>query len=250
MSTVATWDRLSPPRASASPSHSILVVEDDVTLRELLSYGLRRVGFEVFTEGTAGAGQCRALEPDVDLVLLDVMLPGGDGIGVARSVKEERPDLPVILLTARSEKEVQLAGFRAGADDFVTKPFDMDELLARIRARLGDDSSGNTPGSKLLVGDLELDPSLGVLRSPAAEVHLRPKEQALLSLFFGAPGRLFTREEIVEGVWDQRYLPSSRTLDVQIGRLREKMALLQDGGPTIETFRGVGYRLLEVVTDC
>lgn len=233
----------SPPSVVAQPT--ILVVEDDVTIRELLAYTLRRAGFAVISEEDGEGGLKQALGPEVDLVLLDVMIPGRDGISVARSVKEERPSLPVIMLTARSDKDVVLAGFRAGADDFVTKPFDMDELLARIRARLPVTTCGHAPGPIVHFGGLELDGSARVLRSSTGEVSLRPKEHALLSLFLSAPGHLFLREEIVERVWGHRYLPSSRTLDVHVGSLREKMALLQKSGPTVQTVRGVGYRLVE-----
>ncbi len=233
------------PPPCAAAQQTILVVEDDVTLRELLAYALRRAGFVVFSEDAGDGGLKRAMGPEVDLVLLDVMLPGRDGISVARSLKEKRPTLPVIMLTALSDKDVVLGGFRAGADDFVTKPFDMDELLARIRARLPATTSGNGPGPVVHVGGLELDSSARVLRSPRGEVSLRPKEHALLSLFLSAPGHLFLREEIVERVWGHRYLPSSRTLDVHVAWLREKMALLQESGPTIQTVRGVGYRLFD-----
>lgn len=238
------------PSPAAEVRTSILVVEDDVTIRELLTYSLRRSGFAVSSAGTGREGLGLAVESDVDLVLLDVMLPEGDGITVVRAIKEARPDLPVILLTACDDREVELAGFRAGADDYVTKPFDMDELLARIQARLPAASGGAPHASVVCVGGLELNAATRVLRSVSGDVHLRPKELALLLVFFSAPGRLFTREEIVERVWGHRYLPSSRTLDVHVGWLREKMAPLQENGPTIKTYRGVGYRLVEEGADC
>ena len=198
MSMLTQRERIPSPEAEVRTS--ILVVEDDVTIRELLTYSLRRSGFAVSSAGTGREGLGLAVESDVDLVLLDVMLPEGDGITVVRAIKEARPDLPVILLTACDDREVELAGFRAGADDYVTKPFDMDELLARIQARLPAASDGAPYASVVCIGGLELNAATRVLRSVSGYVHLRPKELALLSVFFSAPGRLFTREEIVERV--------------------------------------------------
>ena len=224
---------------------TIVVVEDDATLSELLNYNLRQAGFLVVQECGGRAAIKKATEAEADLVLLDVMLPGQDGVSVVRAINAAPPRLPWILLPARDGKDAVLAGFQAGADDYVTKPFDMDELLARIRARLPRRIPGpGYPEPATLLEGFELDSTAHVLRSSSGEVCLRPKEHDLLALLFSSPGHLFPRNEIVERVWGHRYLPGSRTLDVHIGWLREKMALLDREGPSIQTIRGVGYRLV------
>jgi two-component system alkaline phosphatase synthesis response regulator PhoP len=224
----------------------VLVIEDDRTISDLLAYNLRRAGYAVRQEHGGRAGLEAALEDQVGLVLLDLMLPGLDGMAVSREIRRQRPDLPVIMLTARDERETVLAGFQAGADDYVTKPFDMDVLLARITARLRrPPSPPSRAGGRatLELGDLTLDPDARSLVSPRGEAALKPKEFALLELLASQPGHLFSREEIVERVWHHRYLPGSRTLDVHVRRLREKLAPLTRE-VSIETVRGVGYRLL------
>jgi DNA-binding response OmpR family regulator len=223
------------------------VVEDDLTISELLAYNLRRAGYTVTQERTGRAGLDAALSGSVDLVLMDLMLPGLDGITCSREIKRHKPELPIIVLTARTERETQLSGFEVGVDDYVTKPFDMDVLLARIQARLRRPSRepalGSRPGK---VGRLDLDSDAHAIRSPSASAFLKPKEHDLLQLLLTNPAHLFTREEIVERVWRHQYLPGSRSLDVHVRRLREKLEQL-DSDVTIETIRGVGYRLMETV---
>jgi DNA-binding response OmpR family regulator len=224
---------------------TILLVEDDATISELLAYNLRRAGYDVLREMNGRAGLEAALAGDVALVLLDLMLPGLDGLTVSREIKRRRPELPVIMLTARGERETMLKGFQAGADDYVTKPFDLDVLLARIEARLRHpdrrDATG-PPGAAPEAPDI-LDPDAHVLRGRRGTKRLMPKEFGLLELLLSAPGHLFPREEIVTRVWHHRYLPGSRTLDVHVRRLRDKLATLETG-VSIQTVRGVGYRLV------
>ncbi len=227
------------------PQASILVVEDDPTIADLLAYNLRRAGYLVTQERTGRAGLDAALTGNPDLVLLDLMLPSIDGLTAAREIKRRRPELPVIMLTARAQRDDVLEGFEAGADDYVTKPFDMDVLLARIQARLRDAGPRVTRGPQprnSSFANLILDRDAHVLRSPSGAVSLKPKEHDLLELLWSAPGHLYPREEIVERVWHYRYLPGSRTLDVHVRRLREKMESLR-ATAEIETVRGVGYRL-------
>lgn len=226
---------------------TILVVEDDATISDLLAYNLRRAGYDVRQAWNGRAGVEGALNEPVDLVLLDLMLPGLDGLAAGRQIRAAREDLPLIMLTARSERDTMLEGFRAGADDYVVKPFDMDVLLARIDARLRraaptapEETSRSTTRQ---VGDLRLDEDSRTVSSSRGSVALKPKEYGLLALLFSAPGHLFAREEIVERVWRQRYLPGSRSLDVHIRRLREKLAPLTRE-VRIETIRGAGYRLV------
>jgi two-component system alkaline phosphatase synthesis response regulator PhoP len=221
----------------------ILLVEDDPTISDLVAYNLRRAGFDVRQEWSGRMGLESALAADVDLVLLDLMLPGLDGMAVGREIKRAKPDLPIIMLTARGERESVLQGFEAGADDYVIKPFDMDVLLARINARLRQREPREVEPNRPNRGDLVLDSDAHVLSRGPDTSPLKPKEFDLFELLSSKPGHLFTREEIVERVWHHKYLPGSRTLDVHVRRLREKLDAL-DSNVYIETVRGVGYRLV------
>jgi DNA-binding response OmpR family regulator len=243
-----------------SEKKRILLVEDDATISDLVAYNLRRAGYEVLQEHNGRAGLETALTQSMDLVLMDLMLPGLDGMAVTREIVRRKPSLPVIMLTARSERETVLEGFDLGADDYITKPFDLDVLLARIQARLRRAPGGiavatgpadasaavpgqtGSPGGLLSTGDLTLDRDAHSVSGPKGTVDLNPKEHDLLELLVSRPGRLFPREEIVERVWHQRYSPASRSLDVHIRRLRAK---LDEIGAKVElqTVRGVGYRL-------
>ena len=223
----------------------ILVVEDDPTISDLLAYNLRRAGYDVRKERTGRGGLEAALAGTADLVLMDLMLPGLDGIAASREIKRHRPALPIIILTARSERETMLSGFEAGADDYVTKPFDMDVLLARIQARLRRPPVGSLPATTATAAvlfDITLDQDAHMVRGPHGSAALKPKEFDLLELLGSAPGHLFPRDEIVERVWHHRYLPGSRSLDVHVRRLREKLESLGSTA-SLETVRGVGYRL-------
>jgi len=229
---------------------TILLVEDDATISELLAYNLRRAGYDVLREMNGRAGLQTALTGDIALVLLDLMLPGLDGLTVGREIKRRRPDLPVIMLTARSERETMLQGFQAGADDYVTKPFDLEVLLARIAARLRrpDPREHAAPASPPMHMPDILDRNAHALHSPRGTESLKPKEFELLDLLLSAPGHLFPREEIITRVWHHRYLPGSRTLDVHVRRLRDKLSALETG-VSIQTVRGVGYRLMPSVDE-
>lgn len=224
------------------PDSLILIIEDDATILDLLAYNLTRAGYRVRKESNGRNGLEAALTEQVDLVLMDLMLPGLDGLAATRQLKRQKPDLPVVMVTARDERGDVLEGFDTGADDYVTKPFDMELLLARIQARLRRQVAGGRPRGRLEVGGLVLDHDAHALVAGDAVVPLKPKEFDLLAFFFSNPGRLFEREEIVEAVWHHRYMPGSRTLDVHIRRLREKLEEVSRG-VEIETVRGVGYRL-------
>jgi DNA-binding response OmpR family regulator len=226
----------------------ILLVEDDPTISDLVAYNLRRAGYDVLQEHNGRSGLQTALVSNVDLVLMDLMLPGLDGMAASREIIRRKPTLPIIMLTARSERETILEGFGLGADDYITKPFDLDVLLARIGARLRRTPSGfpvpsaAPEGRSLGTGDLILDRDAHVARTPKGEVALNPKEHDLLELLLSRPGHLFPREEIVERVWHQRYLPASRSLDVHVRRLRAKLEGIH-AQVELQTVRGVGYRM-------
>lgn len=229
-----------------SETKRILLVEDDPTISDLVAYNLRRAGYEVLQEENGREGLERALSTEVDLVLMDLMLPGLDGMTASKEIVRRKPGLPVIMLTARGERETVLEGFESGADDYITKPFDIDVLLARIQARLRRTGTGiplaSADTGTLSTGDLTLDRDAHTVRTTGGETSLNPKEFELLELLVSRPGHLFPREEIVERVWHQKYLPSSRSLDVHVRRLRAKLEEIH-AEATLHTVRGVGYRL-------
>lgn len=224
----------------------ILLVEDDQTIAELLAYNLRHAGYDVLQAYDGRAGLRMALSHDVDLALIDVMLPEVDGMTVTRDLSEAKPNLPIIVVTASKERRTVLDGFNSGADDFITKPFDLEELLARIAARLRR-SVGETEQSPdaVRLDGITLDPDAHTLSSYDGQVRLKPKECELLVLLTSSPGRLYRREEIMRRVWNQTHVPTSRTLDVHVRQLR--VHLTSVGSPvTIHNVRGVGYRIAPV----
>jgi DNA-binding response OmpR family regulator len=230
-----------------SEKKRILLIEDDPTISDLLAYNLRRSGYEVLQEHNGRTGLEAALATSVDLVLMDLMLPGLDGMTATKEIIRRKPTLPVIILTARGERETMLEGFELGADDYITKPFDLEVLLARVQARLRRSGAGiaivgQGGEATICTGNLELVRDTHSIRTESGEVALNPKEFDLLELLLSQPGHLFPREEIVERVWHQRYLSSSRSLDVHVRRLRAKLDQIVSE-VELQTVRGVGYRL-------
>jgi DNA-binding response OmpR family regulator len=223
-------------------SKCILLVEDDPTISDLLAYNLKRAGYEVLQEGNGRTGLEAALSHQVDLVLMDLMLPGLDGMTAAKEISRRKPGVPLIMLTARGERETMLEGFGAGADDYITKPFDLDVLLARIAARLRRAPAAEAAATPVAIEDLTLDSDAHEVRTSRDGVALNPKEHDLLALLLSQPGHLFPREEIVQKVWHQRYAPASRTLDVHVRHLRIKLEQI-GAHVTILAVRGVGYRM-------
>ena len=244
-------DSLCTSCAPADEKKRILVVEDDVTISDLLAYNLRRAGYDVVQGFNGRAGVDMALSQQVDLVVMDLMLPGLDGISASREIVRAKPWVPVVIVSALSERDKLLEGFGVGVDDYITKPFDLDLLLARIAASLrrASTSEGSRTGgqndSVLKVGELVVDGDTRSLRTASGEARLTPKEHAIVGLLLSQPGHLFTREEITESVWHCHYLPSSRTLDVHVRRLRDKLQGIE-AEVTIYGVRGVGYRLASV----
>ena len=218
----------------------ILVVEDEAGIADFLARGLKAEGYGVTVATDGIAGERLALSPGTDLVILDRMLPGRDGIEVLASIRRSKPSLPVILLTAKAEVADRVEGLDLGATDYVTKPFAFDELLARLRARLreADDASETT----LTAGGIRLDLLSREATRDGQVVRLPERESELLAYLMRHAGQVCTREEILSTVWDYDHDPGTNVVQVYVGYLRRKLSL--PGSPVpIETVRSVGYRL-------
>jgi DNA-binding response OmpR family regulator len=217
----------------------ILVVDDD----EAISAGLTRVlesqGYFV-RRLDRGAGAVAAAKPDIELVVLDLGLPDIDGIDVCRKLRKARPELAILILSARDEELDVVAGLDAGADDYLVKPFRLSELLARVRANLRRTSepSDGEVAEPLQVGELTVDTAARRAWRGEEELALRPKEFDLLDLLAREAGRAVTRDRIMREVWDTDWLGSTKTLDTHVLSLRQKL-----GPEAITTLRGIGYRL-------
>jgi len=220
----------------------ILLVEDDASVREAVAMALEGDGHRVETavSGDEALGKWRQSRPD--LILLDVMLPGADGLEVCRSVRSE-DQVPIIMLTARSDTIDVVVGLESGADDYVTKPFETRVLLARIRALLRRQSR-DPHGQVVRYGEVVVDPLGMVVTRGGTEVHLSPTELRLLLELVRRPGQVFTRAALLEAVWDYSYLGDSRLVDVCVQRLRAKVEADPSQPALIQTVRGVGYKLV------
>jgi two-component system response regulator MprA len=220
----------------------ILVVDDERAVRESLRRALELEGYEIelADDGHAALAALEGDEPDA--MILDVLMPGLDGLEVARRVRREGSHLPILMLTARVEVDDRVAGLDAGADDYVTKPFALDELLARVRALLRRTHEDGT--DTLAFGDLELDPGTREVKRNGEPIELTRTEFSLLELFMRNPRQVLTRSVIFERVWGYDFGFGSNSLDVYIGYLRRKT---EAGGKPrlIQTVRGVGYALRE-----
>lgn len=232
----------SPTAAIINPMNHILLIEDDATIRETLEYNLRAADYLVATAADGRQGLKLALAGKPDLVLLDLMLPGMDGVAVCRELRREDRAVRIIMMTALGAEADKVRGLDAGADDYVTKPFGFDELLARVKAQLrraappAEDEIGS-----LVFGDVALDPVRHELTVGGATVKVRPKEWQLLVILAKNPGVLFSRQQLADSVWGTSFVGSSRTIDVHIRRLREKVESLSDYS-FIDTVHGLGYR--------
>ncbi len=222
----------------------ILVVDDERAVRESLERALDLEGYEVelAADGEAALERLDAAAP-ADAVILDVLMPGIDGLEVCRRLRARRNSVPVLMLTARTEVDSRVAGLDAGADDYLAKPFALAELLARLRALLRRAANGDD-GSVLRFSDLEVDLGTREVRRGSASIELTRTEFSLLELFLRNPRQVLTRSVIFERVWGYDFGPTSNSLDVYIGYLRRKT---EDGGAPrlIHTVRGVGYALRE-----
>jgi DNA-binding response OmpR family regulator len=219
----------------------LLLVEDDPSIREITVLGLRRAGFRVETASDGRDGLLRARQEPFDLVLLDVMLPSLDGFQICRELRRDN-EVPIVMLTARIDTVDVVVGLESGADDYVVKPFDMAELVARIRAVLRRRTPAPSEPS-VEVGDLEVDPAAFIARKAGRELRLTATEFRLLLELVRRPGQVFTRELLLQRVWNYDYLGDSRLVDVAIQRLRSKVEDDPAHPRRIVTVRGVGYRL-------
>ena len=218
----------------------ILLIEDDSSIRETTGLGLEAAGFEVETAGDGEEGLIRFRHSRPDLVLLDVMLPKRDGLEVCRLIRHES-SVPVVMLTARADSIDVVVGLESGADDYVTKPFEMPILVARIRAalrRVRDHHSAEM----LRLGDVDIDVLAHQANRNGQDLGLSPTEFRLLVELARAPGRVFSREILLERVWGYDYLGDSRLVDMAVQRLRTKVESSAHERQLIETVRGVGYR--------
>ncbi len=221
----------------------ILVVEDEDALSELLQYNLKKEGFRVSMAADGEEALMLVEERQPDVVILDWMLPKVSGIEVCRRLRgrQESRNLPIIMLTARGEEADRIRGLDTGADDYVVKPFLMQELFARVRAVLRRIRPGLAEDN-VVVGDITIDRVAHRVTRSGTEVHLGPTEFRLLDYLIQHPGRVFSREQLLDAVWGSDVYVEARTVDVHIGRLRKALNKVGDGDP-IRTVRSAGYAL-------
>jgi DNA-binding response OmpR family regulator len=223
-------------------SFKVLVVDDEDHIVELARIYLTREGYEV--EGVGDGSQALAKFGQIkpDLVVLDIMLPGADGLAICKEIRKQS-QVPIIMLTARDEVTDKVVGLEVGADDYLTKPFHPQELVARAKALLRRARLEPDAPKLIRAGKLEVDLERHEVRHEQAKIQLRPKEFDLLTLLARHPGRVFQRSELLDLVWGYDFPGYTRTVDVHVQQLREKLAAAGVTEPSIETVWGVGYRL-------
>ena len=224
----------------------ILVVDDEMSLRETLQYNLERQGYRVTTAATGLEALRLAREIKPDLILLDIMLPGIDGIEVCRILRREM-QMPIIMVTARTEEVDRVVGLELGADDYISKPFSLRELMARVKAqlrrvKLSSSAQVDSVKTPLASGDLTVDPVRHQVTLRGQVLELSPKEYELLAFLVQHPGQALTREAILERVWGWEYAGGTRTVDVHIRWLRTKIEVDPANPTRIVTVRNAGYR--------
>lgn len=224
--------------------HKILIAEDEEDIRELLSIHLENEGYEVFQAANGLEAIELFYQEDIDLMLLDVMMPKIDGFKVLTKIRENS-DIPVIFLTARAEEEDKILGLGLGADDYVVKPFSLLEIASRVNAQLRRFFKYSSKEKKSLIqnGDLEIDLENYVVTKHGAELDLNPKEFKLMTLFMENIGKVYTKKQLYETIWEDVYYGDSNTIMVHISHLREKIEDTPKEPKYLKTIRGIGYRM-------
>ena len=224
---------------------TVLIVEDERPIVEILKYNLKREGYETLEALDGETGLELARTGDPDLILLDVMLPKMNGFDICRTLRDEGRAVPIIMLTAREEENDKVFGLEAGADDYITKPFSMRELLARVKAnirRRNMEAASRVASENLLQqGQLTVDLSAMTVTKAGTTVEVTQKEFDLLACLLATPGKIYSREELMEKVWNYDYFGDMRTVDVTVRRLREKIEDDPGNPRYIRTKRGAGY---------
>jgi two-component system, OmpR family, response regulator ResD len=223
---------------------SVLVVDDEPTIREVVSRYLERAGYETRVAGDGPSALQAVAERPPDLIVLDLMLPGVDGLEVMRRVRERRERGAVILLTAKGDEHDRIVGLRLGADDYVVKPFSPGELVARVDAVLRRVDTVAEDDPPLIFGDLVIEPTAHRVEVGGEEVQLTIREYELLRFLARHPGRAFTRDELMNSVWQYAFYTDTSTVTVHIRRLRAKIELDASAPRWIQTVWGVGYRFV------
>ncbi|RPJ54761.1 MAG: DNA-binding response regulator [Dehalococcoidia bacterium] len=219
---------------------TILVVDDERNIQELAKMYLEKDGYRVELAGSGGEALSKLNTVKPSLIVLDIMLPDIDGFEVCREVRK-KSDVPVLMLTARKDDIDKILGLELGADDYLTKPFNPRELVARVRAVLRRYASGRKPGKLIETGNLQIDLACREVKIAGNAVKMRTKEFDLLVAFAQNPGIVMTRDRLLELIWETDYYGETRTVDIHINHVRERIA---DADVSIETVRGVGYKLV------
>ncbi len=233
------------PRHTGAKPPRVMIVEDETSLATLLAYNLEAEGYSVERIERGDEAELRLREEPPDLLVLDWMLPGASGLEICRRLRarDATKSLPVIMLTARGEESERVRGLSTGADDYVVKPFSVPELMARVRSLLRRARPERVAGV-LKAGDISLDRETRRVRRGERDIHLGPTEFKLLDYLMEKPGRVFSRSQLLDALWDQAADIDERTVDVHVGRLRKALARGRERDP-IRTVRGAGYSLDE-----
>jgi DNA-binding response OmpR family regulator len=230
-------------RSLAARPPAVLVIEDDRALREGLALNLELHGYRVESAADGEQGMARAFDARPDLIILDIMLPGYSGLEILSELRARRVDVPVLILSARGSLGHKVEGLELGADDYVTKPFELPELLARVDARLRRRRLERQAAPAIVFGEVVIEPAGREVRLRGEPVALSQKEFELLCLLAGAPGRVFSRAEILDRVWGFGFEGTARTVDNFILTLRQKLEVNPSRPRHLKTVRQVGYKL-------
>src|SRR5437016_1895173 len=238
------------PAAAPAPKTSLLIIEDDDNLSTAIEEYFSRAGYSVTTAPDGIAGIEAAVKNRPDVVVLDLMLPKMDGLAVCKELRQKHPQMPILMLTAKDDVVDKVLGLEMGADDYITKPFSLREVEARIksvlrRARAATASNDGKDETPIVRGNLRVDPIRREVTIAERHVELTPKEFDLLRLFAGNPGRVFPRKYLLEKIWDYSYEGYDRTIDSHINRLRAKIEENPDNPQLVLTVWGIGYKFTD-----